>query len=70
MRMRMRLIQTTTTSEERESDQWQLRLLEAVSREGQQVGDSGTVMFELVYSDGLPLEVRVIERRPRYRLNR
>jgi len=45
-------------------------LLKAVSREGQQVGGFGKVLFEVTYSDGLPLEVRVVERHPLYRLDR
>jgi hypothetical protein len=57
-------------SEGRGGDQWKPRLLKAVSREGQQVGGFGKVLFEVTYSDGLPLEVRVVARHPLYRLDR
>jgi hypothetical protein len=57
-------------SERGGGDQWKPRLLKAVSHEGQQVGGFGRVLFEVTYSDGLPLEVRVVERHPLYRLDR
>lgn len=49
---------------------WKARLIRAICREGQQVGGFGRVVVEFTFSDGVPMEARVVERRPLYRLDR
>jgi hypothetical protein len=45
-------------------------LLEALQLEGQAVAGFGEVTVRLIYHDGAPLEIYVVERLPHYKLGR
>jgi len=56
-------------TERRGGDHWR-RLTRALGLEAQQVGGFGEVTVAITFSDGVPHQVRVVERRPTYRLDR
>ncbi len=50
-------------------DHWR-RLMRAIGLEAHQVGGFGEVTVAITFSDGVPHQMRVVERRPTYRLDR